>query len=106
MTDAHDRLNTAAKHLVEQLNRLERRHRAGITPDFGDLQDLFDAKDLVERNLGDDAIVAPPRVPCAMQPCPHDGVTPIIEGSALVCLPHADQLKRALQLPRVESALR
>lgn len=48
--------------LVSQIRALQRSHRAGITPHYGQLEQLFDTTDVVERQL-DAADVATPR-PC------------------------------------------
>lgn len=117
MITADERLRSAARHLVEQLQQLKRLHRAGINPHFGVLEDLFDATALVDRCCGDaEAVTAPGPTTypggggavtpvttygttCAMQPCDQAGITPIVVGSALICQGHAEQIRRALAKP-------
>jgi hypothetical protein len=74
--------------LVSQLRALQRAHRAGITPHYGQLEDLFETTDVVERQI--DASAAGASVtPCAFAGCPLTGVSEVQPGRRM-CGFHAD----------------
>lgn len=94
LQDVHDRLRVSSGLLVSHLSRLEHIHRAGLEPRFGDLQDLFEAKRVVERQLDGVDEPAPVIATCAFEPCQAHAVRPVVSGGPRLCEPHARQVEQ------------
>lgn len=68
--------------LVSQVRALQRAHRAGITPGYGQLENLFDTAEVLERQLDrDDAVEKP--VTCDTPQCGKPFVRRTTEGKHL-----------------------
>lgn len=61
--------DACARLMLSQVRALQRQHRAGINPHHGQLEQLFDTADLLERQFEDGDATAPPR--CATTNCPR-----------------------------------
>lgn len=61
-------MNANVRLLISQLRAVQRAHRAGITPPFGELDNLFETVDRVEREL--DSVG---EVPAIATTCDTDG---------------------------------
>jgi hypothetical protein len=63
-------VDDAARLLLSQVRALQRMHRAGLTPHYGQLETLFDVAEVLDRQLHGDATEAPakPRL-CGVYAC-------------------------------------
>lgn len=61
-------VNAWARQVVAHVRSLERAHRAGITPRYGQLEDLFDTADRLERHL-DESDAGAGVLRCAIADC-------------------------------------
>lgn len=83
-----------ARLLVQQLDVIERQHRAGVLPGYGELWDLFETKNLLKRQV-DDALAAAeapvPTIACSTPGCPQGGTINTGRG-AMHCTSHAKEV--------------
>jgi hypothetical protein len=91
--DEHLRVSVAL--LLSQLHRLRRRVREGVDPPFGELEDLFQSVDFVDRQIGADESAATMFERCPVDECRQPAVTIVAEGRRLCC-DHADQVSEVL----------
>lgn len=62
-------IEACMKLLVSQVRALQRAHRAGITPAYGQLENLFDTAEVLERQLERDETAADALVLCDTPQC-------------------------------------
>lgn len=61
--------DACARLMLTQLRALQRQHRAGITPRRGQLEELFDTADLLERSLEEKGALAGASARCSTLNC-------------------------------------
>lgn len=79
--------------LVTHIRQLRQQHKAGITPTYGQIDDLFDLGERLEGEIR----TTEPTMPCAL---PAGCTTPATErvGTATYCARHAQALRALTQL--------
>jgi len=83
-------LVATARLLVHQLEVLERKHRDGLEPLFGELQDLFETKAVLRRQV--EAHVDPVTpLACVVPGCPLRG--PVVVAGQPYCQAHGAELR-------------
>lgn len=82
--------------LCDHVRLLERQHRAGITPSYGQVEDLFDLARRLDTSLDAGApLVGAPTARCARPGCGEVATVPI--GPFAYCAPCAVQFRMLLQ---------
>ena len=87
-----DSVAITARLLTQQLDIIESQHRSEIMPTFGQLQDLFQTKDLLKKQLAHPSadVPAPKRI-CAVDCCPFVAAVETAPNE-WHCGPHAEEL--------------
>jgi len=79
----NESLVTGVRLLISQLRAVQRAHRAGITPNCGQLENLFETTDVVERHLDGVNGDAPGREICDTVNCGRPMARRTTEGQRL-----------------------
>jgi hypothetical protein len=89
-----DPIRVSAQLLVSQLGRLQRRLREGVEPPYGELTELFETRDFLEKQLRTPAS-SPMFEKCPMDDCPNPALVTVNNGRRL-CPGHAAELQKLM----------